>query len=139
MLITRAFTRLPAFLVAASAFIILTAASSAYADMDVAKEVATAATHAGLAAGSKEMKAVQMHLHHTVNCLVGPKGEGFDASEANPCKDQGNGAIPDTKDTAKLASLRQALAKVSAGLKEADMAMAQQDATSAQDLIKKAM
>lgn len=125
--------------VLACASIILFSALPSRADEDVAKEVTTAATHAGLAAGSKDMKSVQMHLHHTVNCLVGPEGAGFDTEVANPCKGQGNGAIPDTKDAAKLASLRAALAKVDAGLKENDMAAAQLDATAAQDLIKKAM
>ena len=129
---------LPALaLVGAATFLI--AAYPARADEDVGKEIGIAATHAGLAAAAKDMNAVMMHLHHTVNCLVGPKGEGFDTGVANPCKDQGNGAIPDTKDAGKVASLRQALAKVNAGLKQTDMAAAQQDATAAQDLIKKAM
>jgi hypothetical protein len=115
------------------------AATPALADMDVGKEVSTAAQHAGLAAAAKDMPAVQMHLHHTVNCLVGPKGKGFDTGVANPCKDEGNGAIPDTKDKAKKKSLRQALAKVNAGLKTKDMAKAQQDATDAQTAIKASM
>lgn len=106
---------------------------------DLAKEMTTAATHAGLAAGSKEIKAVRMHLHHTINCLVGPNGAGFDASEANPCKGQGAGVIPDTKDGAKLATLREALAKAHAGLAATDMTAAQQDARAAQTLIKQAM
>src|SRR5271157_1645163 len=55
---------------------------------DVNKEVNTAALHAGYAASSKDMKATQMHLHHVVNCLVGPQGEGFDASFGNPCNGQ---------------------------------------------------
>ncbi|HKT18751.1 MAG TPA: hypothetical protein VJR47_11960 [Stellaceae bacterium] len=121
----------------------LTAASlavfSARAAEDAAKEVTTAATHAGLAAAAKDMKDVQMHLHHTVNCLVGPAGAGFDTKEANPCKDQGNGAIPDTKDPGKLAALRDALTQVNNGLKQTDMAAAQKDASAAQGLIKKAM
>jgi hypothetical protein len=119
--------------------VLLLAGSSARADEDLAKELNTAATHAGLAAAGKDMKAVQMHLHHTVNCLVGPNGTGFDSTEANPCKDQGNGAIPDIKDPVKRASLQEALIKVNTGLKETDMAAAQRDATAAQDLIKKAM
>ena len=102
-------------------------------------EVTTAAAHAGFAVAAKDMVTTQMHLHHVVNCLVGPKGTGFDPGVANPCKDQGNGAIPDTKDAAKLAPLTAALAKANAGLKETDMAAAQQDAGAAQDLIKKAM
>jgi hypothetical protein len=117
----------------------LLAALPARAAEDPGKEVATAATHAGLATAAKDMKAVQMHLHHTVNCLVGPSGAGFDAKEANPCKDQGNGAIPDTKDPGKLAALRDALTKANDGLTQSDMATAQKDAAAAQALIKNAM
>ena len=117
----------------------LLAAMPAHADADVAKEVSTAAQHAGLAAAGKDMAAVQMHLHHTVNCLVGPTGKGFDTQVANPCKDQGNGAIPDTTDAAKKKSLQQALDKVNAGLESKDMAAAQKDAQDAQDAIKSSM
>lgn len=62
---------------------------------DPAQEAATAATHAGLAAQGASIEQVHMHLHHTVNCLVGPKGPGFDATERNPCQKLGDGAIPD--------------------------------------------
>jgi hypothetical protein len=48
----------------------LVAAASAAADTDVAKEVSTAAQHAGLAASSKDMKTTQMHLHHVVNWAI---------------------------------------------------------------------
>jgi hypothetical protein len=43
-------------------------------------------------------------LHHTINCLVGPQEDGFDAKELNPCKDFGNGAIPDTEDATKVSA-----------------------------------
>ncbi len=113
----------------------IAAASSAWADTDPTKETATAAQHAGLAAKAADMKATQMHLHHVVNCLVGPKGKGFDANEANPCKDQGAGAIPDTKDAAQKKLLRRALSQANAGLKAKDMAAAQKNATTAQTLL----
>ena len=38
-----------------------------------------------------------MHLHHTLNCLVGPQDKLFDASAGNPCQGQGNGYLPDLK------------------------------------------
>jgi hypothetical protein len=107
--------------------------------MDPGKEVSTAAQHAGLAAGSKEMPQVQMHLHHVINCLVGPKGKGFDAKPGNPCKDQGNGAIPDTTNAANKKKLQQALNKARAGLRAKDMAAAQKDATDAQNILKTVM
>jgi hypothetical protein len=113
------------------------APTPAHAEADLAKERATAATHAGLAAKAKNMKATQMHLHHVVNCLVGPKGQGFDAKELNPCKGQGNGVIPDTTDAKQKSTFNQALQKASAGLKQTDMSAAQQDAQEAQALLSK--
>ncbi|HXR87478.1 MAG TPA: hypothetical protein VN728_10920 [Stellaceae bacterium] len=111
------------------------AISGARADTDQAKEVSTAATHAGLAAKATDMKMTQTHLQHVVNCLVGPKGKGFDAAPGNPCKDQGNGAIADTKDKKQKATLNQALAKARSGLKAKDMAAAQKDATQIQTML----
>jgi hypothetical protein len=116
-------------------FASLVTVSAARADTDQAKEVSTAATHAGLAAKATDMKGTQMHLQHVVNCLVGPKGKGFDAAPGNPCKDQGNGAISDTKNSKQKKSLQAALAKATAGLKAKDMAAAQKDATDAQNLL----
>jgi hypothetical protein len=109
----------------------------ASADADVNKEVSTAAQHAGFAASAKDMKTTQMHLHHVVNCLVGPQGEGFEGSFGNPCNGQGSGAISDATDSAKKASLQQALQQTLDGLKQSDMAAAQKNATAAQVLLKK--
>jgi hypothetical protein len=103
---------------------------------DPAQEAATAATHAGLAAQGAAIEQVHMHLHHTVNCLVGPKGQGFDAKEANPCQKLGNGAIPDTTDAALKAKESAALAKAEAGLKSDDLTAARKAATEAQAALK---
>jgi hypothetical protein len=115
--------------------IVFAVAPQARADSDPAKEISTASIHAGLAAKATDMKTTQMHLHHVVNCLVGPKGKGFDAAPGNPCKDMGNGAIPDTKNANQQKSLRQALAKINSGLKMKDMAAAQKAATDAQSML----
>jgi hypothetical protein len=77
-----------------------------------------------------------MHLHHAVNCLVGPAGQGFDAKEANPCQKLGTGAIPDTSDSATKAKLTTALAKAQAGLKSDDLTAAQKSATEAKAALK---
>src|SRR5579862_6395853 len=103
---------------------------------DAAQEVATAATHAGLAARAATIEQVHMHLHHTVNCLVGPEGPGFDAKQANPCQKLGNGAIPDTTDSASKAKLTAALAKAQAGLKSDDLTAARKAAAEAQAALK---
>src|SRR3984893_12075024 len=103
---------------------------------DPAQEAATSAVHAGLAAQAATIEQVHMHLHHTVNCLVGPKGQGFDTKEANPCQKLGDGAIPDTLDSATKAKLTAALAKAQAGLKSEDMTAAKKAATEAQAALK---
>ena len=103
---------------------------------DPAQEAATGATHAGLAAQAATIQQVHMHLHHTVNCLVGPKGQGFDDKEANPCQKLGNGAIPDTTDSAMQGKLTAALAKAQAGLKSDDLTAAKKAATEAQAALK---
>lgn len=63
---------------------------------DAAKEAATAANHAQLAAASQSVAMTDMHLHHVINCLVGMGGHGFDAKAGNPCKGMGDGAVRDS-------------------------------------------
>jgi hypothetical protein len=112
--------------------VLLTASSAAALAADPAQEIGTAATHAGFAAQAATIEQVHMHLHHTVNCLVGPKGKGFDANEANPCQKLGDGAIPDTADATAKAKLTRALANAGAGLKSDDLTAARKAATEAQ-------
>jgi len=64
---------------------------------DPSVELKTATTHAGFAAKYEALKEVTMHLHHTLNCLVGPQDKLFDAAAGNPCQGQGNGYLPDLK------------------------------------------
>jgi hypothetical protein len=128
-------SRLAMMIVPGLALGLMIAGPARAADSDPAKETSTAATHAGLAAKATDMKTTQMHLHHVVNCLVGPSGTGFDAAPGNPCKEQGNGAIPDTKDAAQKKTLQDALDKANAGLKQTDLAAAQKAATDAQGLL----
>jgi hypothetical protein len=61
------------------------------------KEIETAIKHAQLATKMSTVEQTHLHLHHVVNCLVGPNGKGFDAKAGDPCKGQGNGAINDAK------------------------------------------
>lgn len=113
----------------------LVISSSALA-ADKAPEVKTAAVHSGLAASAGDIKGVHTHLHHALNCLVGPDGEGFDANEMNPCQGQGNGAIPDTTDAAQKQALEKAVDKVQSGLKSDDLATAQKAATDTKKMLK---
>jgi hypothetical protein len=103
---------------------------------DPAQEAAISAVHAGWAAQAATIEQVHMHLHHTVNCLVGSKGQGFDAQEANPCQKLGDGAIPDTADSASKAKLTAALAKAQAGLNSDDLTAAKKAATEAETALK---
>lgn len=60
-------------------------------------EMKTAITHAGFAEKYDAMKEVTMHLHHVINCLVGPGDPMFDSAAGNPCQGQGKGIMPDIK------------------------------------------
>lgn len=92
-------------------------------------EIKTAHTHAKYAAEAPTVAVSHVHLHHVINCLVGPKGSGFDASQADPCKGQGNGALPDTAGNAALhAKLETALQQARAGLQSSDVKTAHADA-----------
>ena len=68
------------------------------ADKDTSREIATAAAHAGMAAGAESPQMVKTHLQHVINCLQGPKGANFVAALGNPCASFGDGAIPDAKE-----------------------------------------
>ncbi len=116
-------------------------AAPAFAAADLGKEIATAETHAGYAIAAADMKMMQTHLHHVVNCMVGPKGKGFDETQANPCKDMGGGVMVDAKGTgkAKRASLQQALNAARAGAATTDMALAKKKAGEADAALKKVM
>jgi hypothetical protein len=125
-------------MVTASVAILAASALPSFA-ADAAKEIGTAAEHAGYAAAATVINTTYSHLHHTINCLVGPGGADFDAKEANPCAAMGAGAIPDTTDAAKQTALTGALAKAKEGLAATDLATATADATAAQALLKGAM
>jgi hypothetical protein len=102
---------------------------------DLGAELTTAQTHAGLAAKAANIDGVHMHIHHALNCLVGPGGSGFDAGNMNPCAKSGNGAIADSADAAQKAKLQTAVAQLNSGLAATDMAVAAKDATDASTTI----
>jgi hypothetical protein len=100
-------------------------------------EIVLAEQHAGLASQATDIATVHSHLHHTLNCLVGPGGPGFDAHEMNPCANAGNGAIPDGGVLKKL-SLEGAAAEARKGIAEPDLAKAQKAAADTAAMLKKA-
>ncbi len=105
------------------------------ASADVAAELSNAQTHAGLAAKAADVNGVHMHLHHALNCLVGPAGDGFDAAQMNPCAKAGNGAIPDSTDAAQKAKLATAVGQLKSGIAATVQAEAAKDATDAAETI----
>jgi hypothetical protein len=106
------------------------------ANADASSEIATAAQHAGFAAAAANLPQTHMHLHHAVNCLVGPQGAGFDKTNMNPCAQKGNGAIPDESDTAIKAKLQGVVAVAEDGIASTDEAAAKNDATSVETRLK---
>jgi hypothetical protein len=114
----------------------LALASLAAFAADTAKEIGTAAAHAGMAAGAADPQMVRAHLHHVLNCLEGPGGADFDETPGNPCKGQGNGAIPDSAAAAR-PSLEQALALVKEALHEGEINKAKAKAAEAQAILSK--
>jgi hypothetical protein len=117
------------------AFAALLLPGSALADGH--SQIVLAEQHAGLAAQSTEISLVRAHLHHALNCLVGPAGPGFDAHEMNPCANAGNGAIPDGGLLKKL-PLEGAAAEARAGIAEPDLAKAQLHAAKTAAMLKRA-
>lgn len=98
----------------------------------VSKQVGTASAHAGMALGATDLKMAHTHLHHVINCLVGPSGEAFDADAGNPCKGQGQGALVDAKgDAATEARLHTALTEAEHGVKTTTLDDAHADAKQA--------
>jgi hypothetical protein len=118
---------------AAAAGVLLLLATPATA-AEPTKEISTAATHAGLAAGSTDLKMVQTHLQHVINCLEGPQGKNYDAKQLNPCKDQGTGAIPDAP-ADKKAELQKAVAMAQANQSITDLTQAKKQAGDLQTML----
>jgi hypothetical protein len=67
------------------------------AAMGMGDELKTAITHAGFAEKYDTTKEVTLHLHHVINCIVGPGDPMFSKTAGNPCQGQGKGIMPDIK------------------------------------------
>jgi len=103
---------------------------------DVAPQIKNAADHATYAAGAANITAVKAHIHHAVNCLVGPKGAGYAADQMNPCANLGNGAIADAGEGETKTKLEAALKLLNDGLAASELAVAQKDAADAAAALK---
>ena len=99
------------------------------------KEIETAAQHAGYAASAITVKDTHMHLHHAINCMVGPMGLGYDSNFADPCKGMGDGALNDTQDATAKTMVDQALSLAKVGVQIEGKAAAQDTAKAVQQLL----
>jgi hypothetical protein len=96
---------------------------------NVTAEISTALSHAQMALASKDVAEAHHHLHHVINCLVGPKGKDFDANEENPCKGMGNGAMNDVDSkSAQHKKLDNALSEAKEGLGKSSLKSTQSEA-----------
>ncbi len=70
------------------------------ADMTSAarRELDTAITHAGFAAGYSNTAEIELHLHHAVNCIEGKSGKNYFKGSGDVCEGMGNGILADLKD-----------------------------------------
>ena len=92
---------------------------------DGSESAAMAGRHLGMALKATDVATVHQHLHHVLNCLVGPGGDGFDAAAGNPCEKSG-AAIPQTTDAQAKAKLEKAAADARRGIAEPDLDKAKQ-------------
>jgi len=122
--------------VLAAAFPALAADMVKDKDKDNSKEVATAAAHAGMAAGAESPQMVKSHLQHVINCLEGGKGADFAAALGNPCASFGDGAIPDAKEDGKR-RLEDAAGMARQAMAELNVAKARQIAAEIQSELSK--
>lgn len=100
------------------------------------REIATAKVHANVATQIDTVAGAQLHLHHVINCLVGPHGNGYDAAaearSENHCDDLGNGAIADSAHAPALQrDARAALRAAQAGLAAQSLDAVHRDANQA--------
>ena len=112
---------------------LLTCPVAAFAD--AASEIATAAEHAGMAAAAPNLTQARVHLHHVMNCLVGPKDGDFDKSNMNPCAQQGNGAFPDESNPDIKAKLQNAMSLAGDGIASSDEATAKKNAAAIKTML----
>jgi hypothetical protein len=87
------------------------------------------------ARSSPEVEDVHKRMQTSINCLVGPNGDGFSQDARNPCAASGNGLIPDSADADKKAKYSEVVAKLRAGLLVSDFDAARKVCLEAADMI----
>ena len=118
---------------------LLLAAPFSLAAGSAAQEIATAAAHAQMAAAASDKATADMHLHHVINCLVGPSDKRFDAKAGDPCKGMGDGAINDLGHApAEHIRLQRALMLAERGLRAANFKNTHKTAQLVAEVLKQA-
>jgi hypothetical protein len=112
---------------------LFTCPMAAYAD--AASQIATAAQHAGFAAAAPNLPQTRMHLHHALNCLVGPQDGDFDKTNINPCAQQGKGAFLDASNPEIKAKLQSAMSLAGDGIASSDEATAKKNAATIKTML----
>lgn len=85
-------------MLALAALVLTSAAQSADMTNAARRELTTAITHAGLAAGYNNAAEIELHLHHVVNCIEGKSGKNYFKPSGDVCEGMGNGLLADLKD-----------------------------------------
>jgi len=115
--------------------LVLCSGTSAWAVDLAVEKIATQITARSASRNVQKIEEVHQRMQSAINCLVGPKGEGFDMAAPNPCAASGNGLIPDTAEAEKKEKYQTAVAKLKTGLATTDRGAAMQIALEAADLI----
>jgi hypothetical protein len=110
----------------------------------IGEELTVAQTHALLAyrsggRGERGIATAQTHLHHVINCLVGPGGAGYDVTPPlmDPCAaDKSNkGALNDATSAGQKQKIQAAIDLAKANLAITDNAKLQEQTTALADAI----
>jgi hypothetical protein len=118
-----------------AAAIVLCSGASAWAVDLAVEKIATQITARSASRNVQRIEDVHQRMQSAINCLVGPKGEGFDMAAPNPCAASGNGLIPDTAEAGKKEEYQAAVVKLKTGLATGDRGAAMQIALEAADMI----
>ncbi|MGH8111570.1 MAG: hypothetical protein ACREPF_03040 [Rhodanobacteraceae bacterium] len=125
------------------AFALIACAAIAAPANPAQREIATARIHATVATQIDNIQGVHLHLHHVINCLVGPHGNGWDAAaeavSENHCTGLGHGAIADSNNDPAVHRLAEtALRDAQAGVKAGNLGTAHRDAHEALEALEEA-
>jgi hypothetical protein len=105
----------------------------------IGEELTLAQQHALLAyrSGGRGVGGAKTHLQHVLNCLVGPGGDGYNATPPmmDPCASSGKGALNDAVSPAQKTKITAAIGMVKAAFAIEDPEKMQATATEIADAV----